>query len=224
MYGFHQPVKGIRLQKLAALLLHGTLAQRVVLRVFLRESEAVKPIGTDVTYRLIPLLFENILAEFQLDEVKQCVRIAGKYAGTGCSVHAALLPLHTLGMMVAVDNRAAEFRTNFVKLIAEPCHLVGAVFVARDDLVNRVDDNGNVILLCRPANELRREFIHWNGLAAQVPHINVAGVLRLPAEACINVLQTVQARGAVEFQIDIHDFSLRTVEAEPAFPLGDRAA
>ena len=125
-------------------------------------------------------------------------------------------------MVVTVDGRAAEFGAHLVKLVAEVRHLVGGVLVAGDDLVDRVDDDRDVVLLDGSANQLGREPVHRHGLAAQVPDVDVAQVLRLPAEAAVHVPEAVQAGSAVKLEVDVQHSALCTVEAEPAFALGDR--
>ena len=124
-------------------------------------------------------------------------------------------------MVVAVDGRAAELGAHLVKLVAEVRHLIGGVLVAGDDLVNGVDDDRDVVLLDRSANEFRREPVHRHGLAAQVPDVDVAEVLRLPAETAVHILKTVQAGSAVKLEVDVQHSALCTVKAEPAFALRD---
>ena len=77
---------------------------------------------------------------------------------------------------MAVDYSAAQVCTNLVKLIAKIGHLVRAVLVAGDDFVDRINDDGNVIFLGSPANQLGRQLVHGHGLAAQVPDIYVGNI------------------------------------------------
>ena len=66
-------------------------------------------------------------------------------------------------------------------------HLVGAVFVAGDDLVNRVNDDRHVLFFCGAANEFRRELIHRYAAPAQEPDVDAVDVLRRKAERRVNV-------------------------------------
>lgn len=59
------------------------------------------------------------------------------------------------------------------------------------------------------------------GLAAQVPDVDVAEVLRFPAEAAVHVAEAMQAGGAVKLEVDVQHSALCTVKAEPAFALRD---
>ena len=135
-----------------------------------------------------------------------------------------LLPLPPFAVVMAIDHGTAKLRADAVKLIAEMRHLIRAVFIAGNDLVDRVYDNGNVLLLCRPANELRRELVHRDRLAAQVPYIDVVEVFGLPAERRVNVPEAVQAACAVKLEVHIQDLSPRADPAEPPPPFRDRAA
>ena len=127
-------------------------------------------------------------------------------------------------MVVAVDYRTPEFGADLVKLVAKMRHLICAVFIACDDFINRVNDNGDIVFLRSASDELRRELIHRNRLAAQVPHIDVMQVFRSPAERCIDIFKTVQAACAVKLEIDIHYLALGTFEAQPFASLGYGAA
>ena len=96
-------------------------------------------------------------------------------------------------MVVAVDHGAAKLRAHLVELVAEMRHLVGAVLVAGDDLVNRVNDNCHVALFCGAANEFRRELVHRYAAPAQIPDVDAVDVLRRKAERRVNVFEAMQA-------------------------------
>ena len=68
-------------------------------------------------------------------------------------------------MVVTVDHGYAQFRANLIELITEVRHLIRAVLITCNDLIDRIDDNGYVILLGSPADEHRGQFIHRPGLA-----------------------------------------------------------
>lgn len=84
-------------------------------------------------------------------------------------------------MMMAVDDGAVQLGANLVELVAEMGHLVGAVFVTSDDLINGVDDDSRVILLRGPADELRRQLVHRDGFAPQFPNVDIGDVVGRPA-------------------------------------------
>ena len=69
-------------------------------------------------------------------------------------------------MVMAVDHGHAQLRADLIELITEIGHLVCTVLITCDDLVDRIDDDGNVILLGSPADEHGRQFIHGPGLAS----------------------------------------------------------
>ena len=61
---------------------------------------------------------------------------------------------------MAVDNRTPQLGTDQVKLITEFCHLVSGVFIAGNDLVDRVDDDRQVLLLLCPVNQFWSQTVH----------------------------------------------------------------
>ena len=66
-----------------------------------------------------------------------------------------------------------------------------------------VDDDRDVVLLDRSANEFRREPVHRHGLAAQIPDIDIGQMLCWNPQRLINVFKTVQAAGPIQLQIDV---------------------
>ncbi|MNC07292.1 hypothetical protein D3C75_548350 [compost metagenome] len=99
---------------------------------------------------------------------------------------------------MAVNDAGAELRRDLVELVREVGHLVGAILVAGEHLVNRIDNNGNVVLLGRPPDQLRRQLIHWHRLAPQVPDIDITDMPAGEAQGCIHILETVQAARPVK--------------------------
>ena len=49
-------------------------------------------------------------------------------------------------MVMAIDYRTAKFRAYFVKLVTKLCHLVCAVLVPGNNLIDWVNDYGNILL------------------------------------------------------------------------------
>ena len=115
--------------------------------------------------------------------------------------------------MVAVDDGTAQLGTDLIKLVAEGGHLVGAVLIAGDDLIDGVDDDGNVALLRRSTDEFRRQLVHGDGVATQVP--NGYAVLGRRSHGLSHVPEPVQAGRPVQLQIDIHDLALSAFESHP---------
>ena len=123
--------------------------------------------------------------------------------------------------MVTVDDGAVQLGADLVELVAEVGHLVGAVFVACDDLINRVDDDGRVVLLGCPADELRRQLVHGDGFAAQLPDVDVGNVVGWPSQGVVYVFKAVQTARPVQFQVDVQDAPLGAVPVEPLPSFGD---
>jgi hypothetical protein len=81
-------------------------------------------------------------------------------------------------MVVAVNEAASALRRDLVEVVAEARHVAGGVLVAREDLVDGVEDYHRVAPVLRAADELRRELVERHRLAAQVPrvyHVEVRG-------------------------------------------------
>ena len=64
---------------------------------------------------------------------------------------------------MTVNHRTAQLGTNLIELIAEVGHLIGAVLVAGNDLVDRVNDDRCVVLLFCSADQLRSKLVHYGG-------------------------------------------------------------
>ena len=123
---------------------------------------------------------------------------------------------------MAVDHGAVQCAAHKVKLVAELGHLVGAVLVAGDYLINGVQHHGHVALFLGPADELGGQLVHGHGRAAQVPYVDVGKVLRRKAEGGVHVPEAVQAGRPVQLQIDVQHLALRTIELpQPRFALGN---
>ena len=174
--------------------------------------------------RFVDLLLAELFADGQLNQVQERVRVTGEHPRPASPVHGTLASLAALGMVVAVDHGAAQLSTHLVELVAEVRHLVGAVLVAGDDLIDGVNDNGNVILFLRPADQLWRQLVHWHRAAPEVPDINLVQVLGRAPQGRIHILEAVEAGGPVQFQVDVEHPPLGTGEAQPRTSLGDGAA
>ena len=124
-------------------------------------------------------------------------------------------------MVVAIDDGAAQLGADLIELVAEGGHLVGGILVAGDHLIDRVDDDGEVAFLRRPADQARGQLIHGDAAAAQVPDIQIGKMLRPPAQGVVHIPEAVQAGGPVQLQIHIQHPALGTVEAQPGAALGD---
>ena len=93
--------------------------------------------------------------------------------------------------MVAVNDRTAQLGTYLIKLIAEFRHLVGTVLVAGDDLVNRVNDDCDIVLFHGPTYQLGCQLIHRDGAATEVPNVDAPQVLRGVSQGLVYVPETV---------------------------------
>lgn len=118
---------------------------------------------------------------------------------------------------MAVDRRAGEFGADLVELVAEVGHLLRAVFIARNDLVDRVDDDRQIPLVPRPADELRSELVHREALPAQVPDVDIPDVRRRDLHRGVYVPEAVETARPVQLQIHIEYAPLRA--PEPPHPV-----
>ena len=167
------------------------------------------------------MLFFQGVCQRKLDHIQLCVRVPCKHPGSGCPVHGLLAALRALAVMMAVDRRTLQLRTDFVELVAEPRHLFRAVLVAGNDLVDRVDNNGRIIPFLGPPDEFRRQLVHRYGLASQVPDINVLQGRRPHPDGFVDVTEPMQAAGPVQLQVDVHHTAFCTFSAEPRKALRD---
>ena len=128
-------------------------------------------------------------------------------------------------MVVAIDHCTAKLCTHLVKLVTEVRHLVRTVLISCDDLIDRVNDDGNIVLFCSPPDQFWCQLIHRDRLTSQIPDIDVLQVLWLfYTHSCIHIFETVQTACPVKFQVDIQHFSLCTVPFQPLLPLCNRHA
>ena len=220
----HQRERALR-ERFSGNIKHCRRGTEVVLRAYVVDRLKPRdPVLHDLADLDVLLLDKQALGDLQLREVQQRVGIAREHAGAGSLVHAALAGLIALGMMVAVDDGAAELVAHLVKLIAEARHLLGAVLVAGEHLVDRVDDHGDKALFGSAADQHRRELVHRYRPTAQVPDINASDVVGRLTERLVHVDKAVITACLVKFQVDIHHLALRAVPTEPrlAFRDGDR--
>ena len=152
----------------------------------------------------------------QLRHIQHGVRVSREHAGAGRTVHTAFPALCSLAVVVAIDHRTPKLTAHQIELIAEFRHLIGRIFVAGDNFVDRVQHHGDVSAFCGPADQLRRQLVHGYAGPAQVPHVDIAQILRVQPHCGVYVTKTVKAARTVQLQIDIQHFSLCT--AEPSEP------
>ena len=125
---------------------------------------------------------------------------------------------------MAVDNSTAKLRTHQIELIAESRHLIGTVFIAGNNLVNGVDDNGNIVFLGCSANQFWCKFVHRYRLATQIPDIQISDILRAPAHGHVNVIEAVKAASTVKLKVNIKYLSLCAFPAQPFTPFRNGTA
>ena len=123
---------------------------------------------------------------------------------------------------MAVDGGTPGLGTDFVELIAEQRHVGGLVFIAGDDLVDGVDDDGVKVLIAHTAHELGHQLVQRHSLAAQVPQHDVCGVGLLNVQGFVDFGKAVDAAGAVDLQIHIQHAALLAGKAQPLAALGNR--
>ena len=126
--------------------------------------------------------------------------------------------------MVTVDHGAAQLGADPVELIAEFRHFVRAVFVAGDDLVDRVEYHGREAPFPAAADQPGRELIQRHDAAAQIPDRDIVDVFAFPAQRGVYVLKAVLAAGRIKLQIDVEHTALRAMKAQPLPPLGNGGA
>ena len=119
-------------------------------------------------------------------------------------------------MVVRVDHGAPQTGRDLVELVAERRHLLGAVFVPRQHLVNGVDDDGRIPPAMGAPDQFRGEPVHGDRMPAKVPDVDRRNGLRQPAEGGIDVPEPVDAGWPVQLQIDVQD---RPLPAAPPQPL-----
>ena len=199
------------------------MAQQGIRRGIRQHCRSMPPqlLHACITDRRVGFLLADVLGQFQFCHVKQGIGVTGKHPRAGCSIHAAFATLSPLAVVVAINHRTAQLRAHLVKLVAEMCHLVSTVFIARDDLVNRVDDDSNVLFFLRPPNQLRGKPVHRFGHATQIPDVNALEIRRRQFHCLIHIPKPMQAAGSVQFQIDIQHTPLCTLPAQPPPALSD---
>ena len=201
---------------------HPGAAEGVVRAVGIGMAALVQHGLDDPAGSFVVQLLPDGIGGHQFGHVQHGVRVTGEHTGTAGAVHAALATLCAFAVVVAVDHRTAQLGAHLVELVAKMRHLIGAVLVAGDDLVDGVEDDGGVAFLTRPADELGGQLVHGDGSTAQVPDVNVPQVLRGQAEGSIHILEAVQAGGPVQLEVDVQHFALGTGKAaQPGRALGN---
>ena len=127
-------------------------------------------------------------------------------------------------MMMTVNRRAASFSTDTVKLVAESSHIGGAVFIACNDLVNRVDDDCVQMLIAYTTDQLWHKLIQRNSVPAQVPDDDVINMLTVITERIVYLDKTVHTGGGINLQIDIQYSSFTAGKSQPGFSFCNRRA
>ena len=122
---------------------------------------------------------------------------------------------------MAVNRRRTHFGADLIKLVTESAHVAGVVFIAGDDLVNRVDDHGGELLVLHAPDQYGNQPVQRQGMPAQVPDDDVVRVWRRKAQLAVDRDEAVDARRRVDLQIHIQDSALGTRETQPCASLGD---
>ena len=122
---------------------------------------------------------------------------------------------------MAVNRRRAHLGANLIELVTESAHVAGVVFIAGDDLVNRVDDHGGELLVLHAPDQYGNQSVQRQGMPAQVPDDDVVRVRRRKAQLAVDRDEAVDARRRVDLQIHIQDSALGTRETQPCASLGD---
>ena len=180
----------------------------------LRRLEFTKDAGTAVS-DVASILFLFFL--FQLDrcQVDDGIGIAGEDARAAAAVGGTFPALRALGVMVAVDDRASQLAADVVELISKVRHIAGGVLIACDDLVNGVDDDRREVHILTPPDDDLCQLIHRERLAPEIPHDEIAGAWMHRHALCpVDVLQSVDERLLIDFQIDIEHAPLSALPAE----------
>ena len=112
-----------------------------------------------------------------------------------------------LAVMVTVNDSAAKLRADLVELVAEMSHLVGAVFITRDDFVDGVNNNGHVIRFLRPGNDFWCQLVHRDRLATKVPDFYVVVCIVPDAQGLPNHVKAVKAGWLINFKIDVKNLA-----------------
>ena len=110
-----------------------------------------------------------IWREFQFDDIKQRVNVAGKHTATAGPVHAVLPPLVSLAMVVAIDNCGTAGFCNAIKPTGKLGHLVSVIFTTSVQLIKRVNNNRFKIFVFDPAANGLNEVRPFDTVAAQIP-------------------------------------------------------
>ena len=187
----------------------------------LRRLEFSKNTG-DAVSDIAPILILFLLFQLDRRQVDDGISIAGEDPRAAAAVGRALGALSALGVMVAVDDRASQLAADVVELIPEVRHIAGGILIARDDLVNGVDDDRREIHVLTPPDDDLRQLIHRKCLAPEIPHDEIAGAgVHREILCLIDMLQSVDERLPVDFQIDIEHAALHALPAQELPAGGD---
>ena len=126
--------------------------------------------------------------------------------------------------MVAVDHGRPQVGAYNVELVAKVRHLVCTVFITGNNLINRIDNDRDVVFFGCPTNELWRQPVHRHALSSQVPDIDIIKVCRFNVHGLIYILETMQTARPVKLQINVHHLAFCTIPPQPLLALCDRYA
>nr|DAE44311.1 MAG TPA: hypothetical protein [Caudoviricetes sp.] len=192
---------------------HPAAAEGVVRAVAFGKAALVEDALDDSTGSFIVELLPDGIGRHELGHVQHGIRVTGKDAGAGCAIHAALAALRTLAVVVGVDHGTVEFMTDFVELAAEFGHLFRRVFVAGQNLINGVKDDGSKALLLGAADELGGQLVQRHRDAAQIPDRDLVEMVRRQTERRVNVREAVHTGIRVEFKVQVQHAALCALEA-----------
>ena len=122
---------------------------------------------------------------------------------------------------MAVDRRRAHLRADPVKEVAERAHVAGIVLIARDHLIDRVDDHRRERLALHPPDEQRREPVQRQRVPAQVPDDDVFVVPVFNAHRPVDGEETPDAARRVDLEVHVQHLPLPAGETQPRPALGD---
>src|SRR3712207_8590592 len=103
--------------------------------------------------------------------------------------------------MMAVDGAAPGLRAYLVELVTERAHFGGVVLIARDDLVNGIDDDGVKVLIPHTADEFRHKLIERNGVTSEVPYHNAVRIIYRQTEHLVDFEESVDRACRIDLKV-----------------------
>ena len=123
--------------------------------------------------------------------------------------------------MMNVDDRRARLGRYPVEQVAEDGHVPGAVLVARDDLIDGVDDDRRQPLVLHPPDQPGSQFVQRRRLAPQRPDRHLLRLLPVDAQPAEYLLEPGIEAVPVDFQVDVEHLSPPALPAQPFTARGD---